>query len=130
MLAVFSIAGRLHTGGALERDRWVAAAWSLAVAAAAIRTLAAFSFPGLGPGSLHLVASLVWAGAFLSWLYRFWPWLSEVVRADGGSSPSERDRALGKPPRVKTQISSATPGLYTGCIFRTPRTRPRNSQQE
>ena len=51
----------------------------LLLTAAAIRTLAAFGLTvGAGVGAGHLVASLAWAGAFLLWLRRYWPWLSEA----------------------------------------------------
>jgi uncharacterized protein involved in response to NO len=79
VLAVFSIAGRLHTGRALEPDTTIKAAVALLLAAAAVRTLTAFGIPGeVGVGVGHVVASLAWAGAFLLWLRRYWPWLSET----------------------------------------------------
>lgn len=80
VLAVFAVAGRLHTGRALDADSAVGGAFALLSAAAASRTLAAFALPEMDAGVLHLFASATWAGAFLLWLYRFWPWLSEPPR--------------------------------------------------
>ncbi len=76
VLAVFSIAGLMHTGRTLPVPRAASAAIALALAAIALRTL-----PDLGvlpepPGPRHALAALLWAAAFLVWLRAYWPFLS------------------------------------------------------
>ncbi|MBW7920842.1 MAG: NnrS family protein [Rubellimicrobium sp.] len=68
VLSVFAIAGKFHTGQKLGQS-WltVAAAWALA-AAIILRTLPEMGLIPWPPGPPHLLASLLWAAAFLLWL--------------------------------------------------------------
>lgn len=68
VLSVFAVAGKFHTGQKLGQS-WltVAAAWVLA-AAVLLRTLPEMGLAPWPPGQPHLLASLLWAAAFLMWL--------------------------------------------------------------
>lgn len=77
VLAVFSIAGLLHAGRPLGLSRATKAAFLCATAAVLLRVL-----PDLGlmphlPGPPYAAASLLWAAAFLLWLYAYWPVLRD-----------------------------------------------------
>lgn len=76
VLAVFSIAGRLHAGQPLGFGLATRLAFLLAVAAVLMRII-----PDLGllAGFEHALqaASVLWAAAFLSWLWDYWPILSD-----------------------------------------------------
>jgi len=77
VLAVFSIAGRLHAGRPLGLSRRGRVAALLLLGAVALRVL-----PDLGaipqpPGPPHALASALWAGAFLLWLADLWPALTD-----------------------------------------------------
>jgi len=76
VLAVFSIAGLLHSGHKLGLGRWARVALVLVVFGTALRVA-----PDLGlvvlPGPPHGLASLVWASAFLIWLGAYWPIISD-----------------------------------------------------
>jgi uncharacterized protein involved in response to NO len=74
VLGVFSIAGKLHTGQDLPLSGWMGAAFALIAAATALRVAPAFGFAP--PGPLHGLASIAWAGAFVIWLWLYWPALS------------------------------------------------------
>ncbi len=75
VLAVFALAGLLHTGRPLGLDRSTRLALLLLVTSVIGRIAPEFGFSL--PGRMHLVASVLWAGAFLIWLWRYWPWLSD-----------------------------------------------------
>ncbi len=75
ILAVLSIAGFFHTGRTLPLPWSAKAAFALLLAAAVLRVL-----PDLGvplPGGLHTFSTMAWSGAFLVWLYGYWPILSD-----------------------------------------------------
>lgn len=77
VLAVFCIAGLLHTGQKLIFPQAAKLAIICAVAAVVLRVL-----PDLGvmppiPGTPYLLPALLWAGAFLLWLRAYWPLLSD-----------------------------------------------------
>jgi uncharacterized protein involved in response to NO len=76
VLAVFCIAGLLHTGNTLPFGRAAKAALVALVAGMALRVA-----PDLGllhlPGPVHGLASLVWASAFLIWLKVYWPLIAD-----------------------------------------------------
>ncbi|WP_421703735.1 NnrS family protein [Aliiroseovarius sp.] len=83
VLAVFAIAGLMHTGRSLQFPRTMWIAFGLLVAATLTRI-----GPDLGLidhpfGAPYVLASMLWAGAALTWLVTFWPMLSRI---DGGHS--------------------------------------------
>ncbi|KAB2917411.1 MAG: NnrS family protein [Hyphomicrobiaceae bacterium] len=76
VLAVFSIAGLMHTNHALRLPAAAKLAFLLLVAATALRVL-----PDLGvslPGNQHVASAIAWALAFLVWLYGYWPLLADA----------------------------------------------------
>lgn len=75
ILAVFSIAGRLHTGQTLEFSRATRIAFVLLTLAVALRVLPLLGFPS-PPGPHLALVALLWAGAFLIWLGAYWPLLA------------------------------------------------------
>ncbi|WP_083444976.1 NnrS family protein [Pseudorhodobacter aquimaris] len=84
VLAVFCIAGLLHSGRSLGVPAVARAGAVIMVAAVALRVL-----PDLGidlPGPLHALASLAWGAGFLMWLWTFWPFLSVVEEEDAKNS--------------------------------------------
>lgn len=81
VLAVFSIAGRLHTGRPLGLDGWTRAAFVCLLAGVAARVLPEFGLLAPPPGAPHALASLAWAAAFLLWLKAYWPALSDPATA-------------------------------------------------
>lgn len=79
--AVFCIAGRLHTGGALGQSLPVRLGAICLCLSALLRIAPDF---GLDlPGPFHGLAVLLWAGAFLIWLRDFWPALRRIDRPAG-----------------------------------------------
>jgi uncharacterized protein involved in response to NO len=81
VLAVFSIAGLLHTGRPLVFTRATRLAALLLVAAVALRVLPDLGLVPQPPGPPYAGAALLWAAAFLLWLKAYWPALSsERVR--------------------------------------------------
>jgi len=68
VLSVFAIAGKFHSGQKLGQS-WltVAAAWALA-GAIVLRALPEMGLIPWPPGPPYLLASLLWAAAFLMWL--------------------------------------------------------------
>jgi uncharacterized protein involved in response to NO len=76
MLTVQSIAGLLHSGGTLGLAPRTRLALLLAFIAAMLRVLPEFGWDGL-PGGPHLLASVTWGAAFLTWLTEYWPRLSD-----------------------------------------------------
>ncbi|MCA1998348.1 MAG: NnrS family protein, partial [Hyphomicrobiales bacterium] len=75
VLAVFALAGLLHTGQSLGLDRSTRLALLLLPLAVLLRVAPDFGFPV--PGPMHLLAALIWPAAFLIWLRRYWPLLSD-----------------------------------------------------
>lgn len=77
VLAVFCIAGLMHTGQTLPFGRAAKLALLCLLAGTALRVL-----PDLGlldiPGPAHGAASLVWAAAFLIWLKAYWPAIADA----------------------------------------------------
>jgi uncharacterized protein involved in response to NO len=78
ILMVFSIAGLLHTGRPLGVSVLARVALLILVVAVMMRVL-----PGLGvvpepPGPPYVLASVLWAAAFLLWLKCYWPFLSNM----------------------------------------------------
>jgi uncharacterized protein involved in response to NO len=78
VLAVFCIAGLMHTGRTLPFGGAAKLALLCLPAGMALRVL-----PDLGllalPGPAHGAASLVWAAAFLIWLKAYWPAIADAA---------------------------------------------------
>jgi uncharacterized protein involved in response to NO len=89
VLAVFSIAGRLHTGRALGLTRMARAALMFLVASVAARAAAAHGWFPPGPVGPYGISTLLWAGAFGLWFAAYWPMLSRP-RIGSGSEPGCR----------------------------------------
>lgn len=86
VLAVLCIAGRTHSGYALDQRRWVPLATTLLVLAALLR--AGAGLPGLPTQAMNLLAGLGWLIAFaLACRYLAPIWLSP--RPDGGQGCEE-----------------------------------------
>jgi len=86
IFAVLCIAGRTHSGYALDERRWVPLATALLVTAALLR--AAAGLPGAPAQMLTLLAGLGWLGTFaLATRYLAPIWLSP--RPDGGQGCEE-----------------------------------------
>lgn len=77
VLAVFSIAGLLHTGQALRFARRARLALVCVAAAVALRVLPDLGLMPVLPGPQHGLAALLWALGFLIWLQAYWPLLSD-----------------------------------------------------
>lgn len=77
VLAVFSIAGLLHTGQLLSFARATRFAVLLLVAAVALRVLPDLGLMPQPPGPPYAGAAILWAAAFLLWLKTYWPALSD-----------------------------------------------------
>lgn len=73
VLAVLAIAGRFHTGQGLGFNLPTRAAFVLAATAALLRALPEMGLMPWPPGPPHLIASILWALAFLLWLADYWP---------------------------------------------------------
>jgi uncharacterized protein involved in response to NO len=86
VLAVFSIAGRLHTGRALGLTLVTRAALLMLVASVAARTAATYGWFLPGPVGPYEIAAILWAAAFGLWFTAYWPMLSRP-RVGGGSEP-------------------------------------------
>ena len=78
VLAVFSIAGLLHSGQALVFTRTTRLAAVLLVAAVALRVLPDLGLVPQPHGPPYAGAALLWAAAFLLWLRAYWPLLSSA----------------------------------------------------
>jgi uncharacterized protein involved in response to NO len=76
VLAVFCIAGLMHTGGTLPFGRGAKLALMCLITGLALRI-----GPDVGlfalPGPAHGAASIIWAAAFLIWLKAYWPAISD-----------------------------------------------------
>ena len=77
---VMVVVATIHTGRRLETNRWVDVGVGLILLATALRTLIPL-FPEEAQ-TLYLNSSFFWGLAFILYLYRFYPWLSQP-RADG-----------------------------------------------
>lgn len=80
ILAVLSIAGLFHTGRTFPMPWTAKAAFALLLAAAVLRVLPDFGVPL--PGGPHTFSTTAWSGAFLVWLYGYWPILSDPHSID------------------------------------------------
>lgn len=76
VLAVFSIAGLLHTGQALRFARRAKLALVCVGVSVAVRVLPDLGLGPVFPGPTHGLAALTWASGFLLWLSAYWPLLS------------------------------------------------------
>jgi uncharacterized protein involved in response to NO len=76
ILAVFCIAGLMHTGGTLPFGRAAKLALLCLIAGTALRVAPDLGYLAL-PGPAHGAASIVWAAAFLIWLKAYWPAISD-----------------------------------------------------
>lgn len=85
VLAVLAIAGRFHTGQGLGLNLRTRAAFLLAGAAAVLRALPEFGLLPSLPGPPHLIASVLWAAAFLLWLADYWPAIRRLPEAGSHS---------------------------------------------
>jgi uncharacterized protein involved in response to NO len=76
VLAVFAVAGLMHTGRDLPVPR--ATAWALGAAfgATLLRALPDMGLISEPPGPAYGLAAALWAAAFLVWLQAYWPMLS------------------------------------------------------
>ncbi len=82
VLQVLSIAGLLHTGQALGFSRITRAAMLCLLSAVALRVAPEFQ-PSLAlPGGAYGLSALIWAAAFLLWLYAYLPLLWSRTSAD------------------------------------------------
>lgn len=79
VLAVFSIAGLLHSGQPLVFARTTRFAAVLLVAAVALRVLPDLGLLPQPPGPPYAGSALLWAAAFLLWLKAYWPALSDAA---------------------------------------------------
>lgn len=76
VLAVFCIAGLLHTHQTLGLPRAAKFAIWLLIAAVVFRILPDTDFMPQLPGSPYVLAAFFWAAAFLVWLKCYWPAIS------------------------------------------------------
>jgi len=85
VLAIYSIAGLLHTGQKLVFPLGTKLAIICAIAAVLLRTLPDMDIIPHPPGPTYAAASILWAAAFLAWLRSYWRLLSdpETLNAQG-----------------------------------------------
>lgn len=76
-LAVFAVAGLLHTGQALRFGRHAKGALALACVATLARALPPLGAWPVSPLSPYSIAAVAWAAAFLLWLRAYWPLLAD-----------------------------------------------------
>jgi uncharacterized protein involved in response to NO len=72
VLAVFSIAGLLHTDRQLELPAAPKVSFVLLLTATALRVMPDFGVPVALPGGHHAASAIAWALAFLVWLGGYW----------------------------------------------------------
>ncbi len=84
VLAVFSLAGRLHTGRDLGLGLPTRLAFICLVAAVATRALPAMGLMPWPPGPPYALTAILWALAFGLWLWEYWPMLSRESLGPGG----------------------------------------------
>lgn len=77
VLAIFSIAGLLHTGRSLVFPLGAKLALLCAAAAVLLRVLPDLGLTLQPPGPPYAAASVLWAAAFLLWLGTYWPLLRD-----------------------------------------------------
>ncbi len=77
VLAVFSIAGLLHTNHPLRLPPVAKLSFLLLLAAASLRILPDLGVTVALPGGHHTASAVTWALAFLVWLYGYWPLLRD-----------------------------------------------------
>ncbi|MEJ5081413.1 NnrS family protein [Ochrobactrum sp. MYb379] len=82
VLAVFCIAGLLHTHQTLGLPRVAKFAIFLLVAAVVFRILPDTGFLPELPGSPYALAAVLWASAFLLWLKSYWPAIRVLQSGD------------------------------------------------
>lgn len=82
VMAVFSIAGLLHTGQALVFSKTTKFAMLLLVAGTALRVLPELGVLEVLLGHYHALASSLWALSFLVWLRAYWPAFSDPATLD------------------------------------------------
>lgn len=82
VLTVFAVAGVMHTGRRLPLPPEVSAAVALLLLATALRVLPDLGIVPPPPGPAHALAAVLWAGAFLLWVWRYWPMLSRPNATD------------------------------------------------
>jgi len=82
VLAVFAIAGLLHTGQPLRLGCGAKAALALAAVATLARVLPAMAVVPAPPVSPYALAAVAWAAAFLVWLRAYWPRFADPVTLD------------------------------------------------
>lgn len=78
VLAVFTIAGLMHTGRKLPVPGTARAAFALVLAGTLLRVLPELGALPFTPGPPHAAVGL-WAAGFLLWLRYYWPMLSSPV---------------------------------------------------
>lgn len=111
VLAVFSIAGRLHAGQPLGFGPATRLAFLLAAAAVLVRIMPDLGLLAGFERALQ-AASVLWAAAFLSWLWDYWPLLSDPRTLGGheGCAPSGPDAAPAAPVEVELRQNAAGSG--------------------
>lgn len=82
VLAVFSIAGLLHTDQRLVFPKAAKLAFLCAASAVLLRVLPDIGLMPAPPGPPYALASLLWAAAFMLWLGSYWPLLSDPTTVD------------------------------------------------
>lgn len=92
VLAVLAIAGRFHTGQGLGLNLPTRVAFLLAGAATLLRALPEFGLLQALPGPPHLIASILWSGAFLLWLANYWPAIRSLSPPEVSTSIAVQDR--------------------------------------
>ncbi|AMN47942.1 short-chain dehydrogenase [Steroidobacter denitrificans] len=91
VMAVYSIAGLLHTGQKLVFARGTKLAALLLVLAVVARVLPLLGWNPPLPGNPYGLAALLWAAAFLVWLKIYWPLLSGAWTLPARQIPADAD---------------------------------------
>lgn len=82
IFTIMSLAGRIHAGQWLDRRPWLPVAVLVLVVAALLRAMAGVPALAQWIPALLMASGLLWAGAFLAYLWHAWPVLSGP-RTDG-----------------------------------------------
>jgi len=113
VLAVFSIAGLLHTSQPLAFTRTTKLAMLLLSAAVALRVLPDLGVMPQPPGPAHTFTAVLWAAAFLLWLKAYWPALADPATlaarhcgAPTSQASSDAERVTGPEQREVSSVSS------------------------
>ena len=96
--AVFCIAGLLHTDRSLGVPRLARLGALCLVLSVALRLAPDFGI--LVPGSLHAIASLTWATAFLLWVGVYGPFLARITPSTQDEPPATDDHEASDQPAV------------------------------